>query len=92
MPTYHKTKADLVEALWAKMKEVKADQNLVACVSDMTLHLVPDDPISEADGYHKLIDGIIECAWKRGVLDALTAIELGAISGFTPTQAGGGKN
>jgi hypothetical protein len=88
MPTTtHNSKEDLVEALWEKMIEAGADQGLISCVAQMTLHLVPGP--DDVDGYDKLVDAIVQYAWKRGAYDLLHAMELGAIHSILPKQTQG---
>lgn len=89
MPTYHSTKEDLAEHLWLALKRAGADQGLISQVSGQTLHLVPDDDDVCPGAFNRLIDAVVQCAWKRGVADCLVAIEIGAI---TPIRPATGKN
>lgn len=80
--TYHKTKDDVTEIYWQKLKEVGAIEGLIAYVSGQTLSKVPP---TDGDDYAKMVDAIIECAWRQGFGDALSAMEMGALKGVVTT-------
>lgn len=88
MPTtYHRSKYELAEACWAKLKEAGAVQELIACVSEEALikrNLVAYP--TEKD-YRELLEVVIALSWKSGFEDALIAIEAGAVGGLEPFKS-----
>ena len=87
MPVYANKDA-CIEACWQKMIEVGAHHGLYAFVCHKTLANVPPEE-ADVDAYTRMLDKIIECAWREGFRSALTALELGAINTFMPDH---GKN